>query len=200
MQNKQKLGYMALGAGILALGIIIGQWVTPDIEAQNNGVFDKITCRELEVVDKDGKKAIVLQSSEEGVSRIVVYESQNNRANVAGITMAVADYANQVIIADKTHNGEGIWLNSWTATGPMNWVKVYPPGKEGGQVQLLAADEYSGVYIKQGGISLESTDKKNLISIDDVKASKQAAFQIVSKEDGNYSSRWIRGRGRWANW
>ena len=46
MNYKQKLGYMALGAGILALGIIIGQWVTPDIEAQNNGVFDKIICRE----------------------------------------------------------------------------------------------------------------------------------------------------------
>ena len=35
MNYKQKLGYMALGAGILAVGIIIGQWGTPDIEAQN---------------------------------------------------------------------------------------------------------------------------------------------------------------------
>ena len=37
MNYKQKLGYMALGAGILAIGIIIGQVVTPDIEAQSNG-------------------------------------------------------------------------------------------------------------------------------------------------------------------
>ncbi len=45
VNHKQKLGYMALGAGILALGIIIGQWGTPDIEAQSNGVFDEITSR-----------------------------------------------------------------------------------------------------------------------------------------------------------
>ena len=54
MNHKQKLGYMALGALILAVGITIGQFVTPNIEAQNNGVFDKVVCRELEVVDKAG--------------------------------------------------------------------------------------------------------------------------------------------------
>ena len=59
MQNKQKLGYMALGAGIMALGIIIGQWGTPDIEAQSNGVFDEITSRSLRIVDKHGKDAIL---------------------------------------------------------------------------------------------------------------------------------------------
>ena len=47
MNNRQKLGYMALGATILAVGITIGQFVTPNIEAQNNGVFDKIVCRDL---------------------------------------------------------------------------------------------------------------------------------------------------------
>ena len=60
---EQKLGHMALGAGIMALGIIIGQVITLDIEAQNNGVFDKITCRELEVVDKTGKKIAFLGKS-----------------------------------------------------------------------------------------------------------------------------------------
>ena len=45
MNTLQKLGYMALGVGLLAVGIIIGQWGTPDIEAQSNGVFDEITCR-----------------------------------------------------------------------------------------------------------------------------------------------------------
>ena len=50
MNYKQKLGYILLGAGIMAIGITIGQFITPNIEAQNNGVFEKITCRELEVV------------------------------------------------------------------------------------------------------------------------------------------------------
>ena len=54
MNHKQKLGYILLGAGIMAVGITIGQFLTPNIEAQNNGVFDKIQCRELEVVDTTG--------------------------------------------------------------------------------------------------------------------------------------------------
>ena len=54
MNYKQKLGYMALGAVILAVGITIGQFVTPNIEAQSNGVFDTITCRELRFVGENG--------------------------------------------------------------------------------------------------------------------------------------------------
>ena len=68
MNHKQKLGYMALGAGILALGIIIGQVITPDIEAQNNGVFDKITCRGIGVIDKDGEMTILVQDGAVTVS------------------------------------------------------------------------------------------------------------------------------------
>ena len=64
MNYKQKLGHTFLGAGIMAVGIIIGQLVISDIEAQNNGVFDKITCRELVVVDKNGSEVIVLESRE----------------------------------------------------------------------------------------------------------------------------------------
>ena len=33
MNYKQKFGYMALGAGIMAVGITIGQFITPIIEA-----------------------------------------------------------------------------------------------------------------------------------------------------------------------
>ena len=62
MNHKQKLAYMALGALILALGITIGQVITPTIEAQNNGVFDDITCRSLRVVDEKGDRAISLSS------------------------------------------------------------------------------------------------------------------------------------------
>ncbi len=61
MNHKQKLMYMLLGAGIMAIGIIIGQVVTPNIEARSNGVFDEIQCTKLTVVDKAGKDAIVLK-------------------------------------------------------------------------------------------------------------------------------------------
>ena len=83
MNHKQKLGYMALGAGILALGIIIGQWVTSDIEAQSNGVFDKIQCREIEVVDKDGETAIRLYTTKHGGD--IRMDSKDGRIATMGI-------------------------------------------------------------------------------------------------------------------
>ena len=83
MNHKQKLGYIGLGAVIMALGIIIGQWVTPDIEAQNNGVFDKITCREIEVIDKDGNEAIRLYTTKHGGD--IRMESKDGRIATMGI-------------------------------------------------------------------------------------------------------------------
>lgn len=81
MNHKQKLGYILLGAGIMAVGITIGQFVTPNIEAQSNGVFDKITCREIEVVDKDGDKAIGL-GTEDGWTRLTFWEKFGEKALV----------------------------------------------------------------------------------------------------------------------
>lgn len=77
MNYKQKLGYTILGAGMMAVGIIIGQLVILDIEAQNNGVFNKITCRELVVIDKNGNEVIVLESREAG-NIVKVYDKTRN--------------------------------------------------------------------------------------------------------------------------
>ena len=79
MNHKQKFFYTLLGAGIMALGITIGQFITPNIEAQNNGVFDEIQCSKLTVVDKHGKKAIRLVSSEKS-NGIVVYNEDGDSA------------------------------------------------------------------------------------------------------------------------
>ena len=76
MNNKQKLGYILLGAGIMVLGITIGQSVTPNIEAQSNGVFDEITCRRLKVVDKLGRDAITLNAGEESNGMMIFDKTQ----------------------------------------------------------------------------------------------------------------------------
>ncbi|MDE0043115.1 MAG: hypothetical protein OXT74_13845, partial [Candidatus Poribacteria bacterium] len=100
MNHKQKLGYMAIGAGVLALGIIIGQFVAPDIEAQSNGVFDKITCRELEVVDKTGKRIAFL-------GRGVGQDIEGNGLEIfdkdgkPAITLVADNVINEVIIHDN---------------------------------------------------------------------------------------------------
>ena len=95
MSHKQKLGYMVLGAGILALGIIIGKFVTPNIEAQANGMFDKIQCRELLVVDKHGKNAITL-NSDDGVNGVVIY----NKAREPGFVLSASEAGNGVDVFD----------------------------------------------------------------------------------------------------
>ena len=99
MNHKQKLGYMALGAGILALGIIIGQFVTPDIAAQSNGVFDEITCRGLSVVDEKGKIAIQLDTSRFN-NTVTVFDKVGNRR----ILLAHTLIGSTVTVFDKVGN------------------------------------------------------------------------------------------------
>ena len=101
MNNKQKLGYTLLGAGIMAVGITIGQFVTPRIEAQSNGVFDKVVCRQITVVDSAGKPAITLDSWDTGqniTNTVRVYQSQS--PSVA-LVLESTNRANSVYINDK---------------------------------------------------------------------------------------------------
>ena len=115
MNHKQKLGYMALGAGILALGIIIGQFVTPDIEAQSNGVFDKVICRELEVIDKTGKRLAFLgeEVSAYGLDGIEgnifeIFDKDGKKA----IRLSANSVMDEVIIFDDTGgNAMAIGIN-----------------------------------------------------------------------------------------
>ena len=79
MNYKQKLGYTLLGAAVMAVGIIIGQLSTPNIEAQSNGVFDKIVCKKITVVDADGNPGILLESSKDGYG-ITINHKQGKEA------------------------------------------------------------------------------------------------------------------------
>ena len=100
MNYRQKLGYILLGAGIMAVGITIGQFVTPNIEAQSNGVFDTIVCRELFVRNTDSdvrrviispdsviiargkKKAVELRASEDRGNQVQIYNPQTGERSV----------------------------------------------------------------------------------------------------------------------
>ena len=65
MTHIQRSGYMLLGAGLLALGIIIGRMIETRTVVQSGGVFDEIVCRRVTLVDKDGNKAMDLGSSDD---------------------------------------------------------------------------------------------------------------------------------------
>ena len=56
---------------LMLIGMWIGNGMSPPVTAQSHGVFDKITCNEIQVIDKDGKLAILLNADEHGGSVIV---------------------------------------------------------------------------------------------------------------------------------
>ena len=141
MNHKQKLGYTLLGAGILAVGIIIGQFVTPNIEAQHNGVFDKITCRELEVVNKDGDKAMTLFNNASS-TRLIVYNPQGKQ----GIKLESGGWGNYVIVYETQDNEkEGVSL---AGTSRENYVIVRNfRSTERAAAKLISTEDISSVEV-----------------------------------------------------
>ena len=140
MNHKQKLGYMALGAGVLAIGIIIGQVITPDIEAQSNGVFDEIQCTRLTVVDKQGDVAVLLATGEDG-GLVLVYGKEDGGS--AGMT--TDEHGGLVLVYGKDGGGTRIGIGEHSGV-----VKVY--GKDGGSA-VIKTNEHGGrfdVYNNQG--------------------------------------------------
>ena len=138
MNHKQKLGYTLLGAGIMAVGITIGQFITPNIEAESNGVFDKITCRELEVVDENGNKAIVL-ASDDNTNGLTIYDRQSGTAGVELVSWAL----NSVTVYQQ--GKKAIQLLSWNAW-PTNQVTVYDM-QENSAISLFSGHEKNAVVI-----------------------------------------------------
>ena len=166
MNYKQKLGYMILGAGILAVGIIIGQFVTPDIEAQNNGVFDEITCRSLSVVDENGKTAIQLDTSRFD-NTVKVFDKVGNESILLTHTL----FGTTVTVLDKVGN-KAIALGSGVADG--NGVAIFDKAgktairlqadEEGNDLQLLNKGEILGIglgtHTKGNGVTVFDKSRK----------------------------------------
>ena len=83
MKRRICVKSMVLGAVIMLIGLAVGCAVSPSLIAQRNSVFDKITCREIEVIDKDGNEAISLYSDGLG-NRVYIYNKQGKTAMVLG--------------------------------------------------------------------------------------------------------------------
>ena len=86
MNYKQKLGYMALGAGIMLVGLTVGAIVSPPLIAHGGpadlGVFGKVVCRKIEVVNEHDQTMIRLESDPSG-SLVTVY----NKAGEAAMSL-----------------------------------------------------------------------------------------------------------------
>ena len=173
MNQKQKLGYMALGAGILAVGIIIGQFVTPDIEAQSNGVFDKITCRSLEVLDQNDNRRIHLYALGPMAEISIMSHWNNKERDAISLTSFVGfnpdgsfgnDNSNSITIS-KPSGTSGIELNTQAI---VNYVKVR--NKAGNTAILLGgAEDDSGITLydkyEKLAVRLDTTRTENGVTV-----------------------------------
>ncbi len=140
MNHKQKLGYTGLGALIMLVGIGVGSIVSPPLNAQRNGVFGKIQCTGLTVVDKHGKPAIYLESREGGNGITLIDKAGNlavslsanrahdkylafhgvnvyNQAGKNGIALTSNDLGNTVQVWYGDNNGIVLDTNALTGNG-----------------------------------------------------------------------------------
>ena len=112
MNNKQKLGYTLLGAGIMLVGLTVGAIISPPLIAQRNGVFGKIECTGLTVIDEQGKVAVMLTTATEGGkegSGVYVLDKHENIAVGLGSFKGSFGEANKmrangVVVYDKEGN------------------------------------------------------------------------------------------------
>ena len=159
MNNKQKLGYTLLGAGIMAIGITIGQFITPNIEAQSNGMFDKIICRSLSVVDEAGKVKCLLSVDEDG-SGIHIYGKDGNHV----ISLGADEHVNGISLYDKAGKS-AISLN---AGKDRNSVKIYDKAGEEGIILGVGKDSNNIFVLNKVGnmaFALRASETDNDIFI-----------------------------------
>ena len=142
MNNKQKLGYMASGAGMLAIGLIIGQFLAPDIDAQSKSVFDKIYCRQIVVEDAEGKPQMILADN-----RIDVFNKQGK-----GVISLIADNRQlQLLISDPVGKKGISLLSIDKGAAQGNIVSVFnKQGKTAIALMSTVLDSSVRVYDKQG--------------------------------------------------
>lgn len=175
MDNKQKLGYILFGAGIMAVGITIGQFITPNIEAQSNGVFDKIVCNELFVknpsfvetfthlspdtiaIVREEKMAIELIASEKHGNVVRTYNPKTGKRTVS---MGSSEKVDMVSTWDRT-DGESLA------------VVMFSTNDENG---LGVSNPETG----EKAVNMKSDGFVNSLSIADSKVSLKNAFSFSS--------------------
>ena len=80
MKRKVCVRSMFLGAVIMLIGLAVGAIVSPPLIAQRDGVFEKIVCHELEVVNKSGTRAVSLRSGDDGKNDVLLYDGFGRKA------------------------------------------------------------------------------------------------------------------------
>ena len=116
MNNKQKFGYTILGAVIMLIGVGVGAIVSPPLTAQRNGVFGKIQCTELTVIDKSGEPAIRLKTNDKlgPDNHIVIYDPLKQKSAIRLSSRVLHEWvSNHVDIFNPETGTSGISLDAY---------------------------------------------------------------------------------------
>ena len=107
---------------------------SPSLIVQRNGAVDKIQCRQLEVVDENGNKAIELLSK--SANFVLVYDKKERVAKEhLAVVLASVPGGNWVFVRNKP-GSPAITFNN-ASSG--NWVEVYD--RQGGEAVILLSSE-----------------------------------------------------------
>lgn len=216
MNHKQKLGYILLGAGIMAIGITIGQFVISDSEAESNGymalgavvllgavgitnppsnrVVDKITCRRLEVVDEKGNQSVVLESREamlgNNIGNITVYDARGNQSVV--LNGGEIGLGGGVSILDEK-GAPAVILQS---IPPGNGVSVHGKNGETGKSVYMSVNAYSGADVRlndqenQAQVAMGMTERGGEVRVWSKEGRQGGQAAISVTEHGGHVQVW----------
>ena len=120
MKRKICVRSMVLGAGIMLIGLVVGAIVSPPLIAHGGpedlGVFGKVVCRKIEVVDEHDQTMIRLESDPSG-SLVSVY----NKAGEPAMSLQTSPTGNSLRIYDPVEDKTAITLESDLHTSHV-WV------------------------------------------------------------------------------
>lgn len=158
LKRFEKLQYMVIGAVLMAIGIGIGSLFTTPLNAQRNGEFDKITCRSVNVVDKNGNPAVLIGSIESGNSITIL----NKKGKPA--------------VGIMYHTSEGNALVTFSETGES--TSTYTGSRQGENMMVVKNNEGNRAVI------LSSRPEVSLIGLFDPNKD-QPAVSITSDQNEN---------------
>lgn len=196
MNYKQKLGYTALGAAIMLIGMWLSPLIAPPVTAQHNGVFDEIQCKKLTVVDSKGKKAVELTGGEKWGNAVEVFNEQGNETKYPQTAVVLHSnvFGNGVTVYNEQME-RAVSLTSFPsvdAISPEAWgqSKVAVYDQQGKEAVILTGDEKVSnsvvVYNHQG----EGVARQQFRNATDKVLNKQwkPAVGLYSMEEANWVS------------
>lgn len=175
MKHKQKFGYILLGASIMLCGITIGQFITPNIGAQQDGYFDSIMCRQL-----------IVKNPDDDMSRI--YLSPPSVIITRGDKMAIKlqsseQHGNVMTICNPQTGKRSVTMGS---TETINWVSLWDLREEDSlSVGMFGTENKNEVFVTnpqtgKKGLEMKGDKFANHLTVSDYKNSTSSAFHFSS--------------------